>query len=507
MKYLSISEYIKALTEEGLLISNTISDKTKLVKCLTYDTRELSDNALFICKGAHFKKDYLNFALSNGAICYVSEKNYGMPNSMIVSDVRKAMPVLAMLFFDNAPAKLISVGITGTKGKSTVTYYLRSILNDYLASTGSKNCAVISSIDTYDGVINEESHITTPECVQFYRHFNNAYESGITHLVSEVSSQALKYDRTTGVNFDIAVFTNIGTDHISPVEHADFEDYFSSKLKIFDSCKTACINSESDFYERIIESAKDKCNIVTYGKNPDDTIYCSAIKKIGDAFVFDVRTPEFERELKITMPGIFNVSNALAAIAVCYSLGIPEEFVASGLEKARVSGRMQVYKSADEKIVIIVDYAHNQMSFAALYKTVAIEYPEYKVVSVFGCPGCKAHLRRTDLALEADKNSDYIVITEEDSGEEPFESIATDITANIHQCPYSVIEARGEALNNAVFDYKAEKKVILFTGKGEETRLKRGLEYVDCPSDAELSVDILKKYDQKILSEDTVEIG
>lgn len=502
MKKLMVADYVSAMEKSGLLISHTVaeSDMNKYIECLTYDTRELTDNALFICKGAHFKEEYLDFSLANGALCYISEKDYGKQNGILVSNIRKAMPILASLFYDNAPAKIVSVGITGTKGKSTVTYYLRAILDLYMKATKKPPCAVISSIDTFDGVINKESHITTPEAVEFYRHFNNAYESGITHLISEISSQALKYDRVSGVNFDIGVFTNIGTDHISPVEHKDFEDYFGSKLNIFDSCKTACINSDSDFADRIINSAKGKADIVTYGTKESDTIFCRSIQKCGDGFSFFVKTPDYEKEMRITMPGIFNVSNALAAIAVCYILGIDEKYVSEGLECARVSGRMQVYKSKDEKIAVIVDYAHNKMSFNALYNTVGIEYPGYSVVSVFGCPGCKAHLRRKDLAEESDAHSDYIVITEEDSGEEPFESIASDIEANIKSCPYAKIEDRGQALREAIFGFKADKKVILFTGKGEETRLKRGLVYEDCPTDAELAITLLDEYDKSLVS-------
>ncbi|MBR6681674.1 MAG: UDP-N-acetylmuramoyl-L-alanyl-D-glutamate--2,6-diaminopimelate ligase [Clostridia bacterium] len=406
------------------------------------------------------------------------------------------MPILAKLFYDDAPTKITSVGITGTKGKSTVAYYMRAVLNEHLNSIGKKECAIISSIDTYDGVENFESHITTPEAIEFYRHCNNAYESGITHLVSEVSSQALKYGRTSGVTFDIGVFTNIGTDHISDVEHADFEDYFSSKLKLFDSCKTAVINSDADCAERILDSAKGKCNIVTYGTKETDTVFCKSIEKRDDAFFFTVRTPEYEKEMCITMPGIFNVSNALAVIAVSYILGIPEQCVTKGLLNARVSGRMQLYKSADEKVVVIVDYAHNKMSFQALYNTVGVEYPGYSVISVFGCPGKKAHLRRVDLAEEADLHSDYIVITEEDSGEEPFESISSDIASNIKNCPFDTIEDRGQAIRRAILETPFDKKVVLITGKGEETRMKRGLEYIDCPTDVEFTLECLNEYEK-----------
>ena len=208
MKILKLQDYITALDKEGVLKSHSVSKDNldKDILCLTYDTRELSDSALFIVKGAHFKEEYLEQAMNKSAIAFVSEKEYAKENGITVSDIRLAMPILAKLFYDDAPSKITSVGITGTKGKSTVAYYLRAVLNEYLNGIGKKECAIISSIDTYDGIENFESHITTPEAIEFYRHCNNAFESDITHLVSEVSSQALKYGRTSGVNFDIGVF-------------------------------------------------------------------------------------------------------------------------------------------------------------------------------------------------------------------------------------------------------------------------------------------------------------
>lgn len=493
-----LSEYIEALGAAGLLTDCGVSEEERRTEilCLTYDTREISGQALFVCKGAHFKEEYLTYALENGAVAYVSEVKYAVDAPCItVSDIRSAMAVLARLFYNDAPSRVISVGITGTKGKSTTAYFLRSVLNDWLRSEARPDCAVISSIDTYDGVESFESHITTPEAIELHRHFNNAAESGISHLVMEVSSQALKYGRVEGIKFDVACFTNIGTDHISPVEHADFEDYFTSKLKIFDSCGVACINTDAEHSDRILAYAAGKCGIVTYGSHESDDVYCSNIEKRGDDTVFTVRCPEYEGEICITMPGIFNVSNALAAIAMAHVLGVPFEFVKSGLKSARAGGRMQVYKSRDGRIVVIVDYAHNKMSFDALYSSVRIEYPGRDIISVFGCPGGKAFLRRHDLGRLAGENSDFVIITEEDSGEEPFENIARDIAANIENCDYAVIEDRGEAIKNAILEYKASKKIILLTGKGEETRQKRRTEYVECPSDVDYALQYLREYD------------
>ena len=498
-----LSEYIKALSDEGLLVDSEVDEELSIrrIGCLTYDTRELGQDALFICKGAHFKPEYAEFAMKNGAVALVSEIKYdGTSPFIIVTDIRRAMACLAPLFFDDAPRKVTSVGITGTKGKSTTAYYLRAIINDWMSDEGRPECAILSSIDTYDGVERFESHLTTPEIVELYRHFSNAEKSGISHLVMEVSSQALKYGRVAGINFDVACFMNIGTDHISPIEHPDFEDYFASKLKIFDTCKTACINSDSDFADRIMAYADGKCRVVTFGSHESDTVYCRRIEKRGDEIFFEVRTPEFEKELHISMPGIFNVSNALAAIAMSYVLGIPEKYVESGLAKARAGGRMQIYKSRDEKVIAIVDYAHNKMSFEALFNSVKVEFPGRKIIAVFGCPGGKAFLRRHDLAVAADADCDYIIITEEDSGEEPFNNIAKDIASNIERCDYSVIEDRGEAIRKAVTELGGGMKVILITGKGEETRQKRGTQYIDCPSDVDYTLKYLEEYDNAVIA-------
>lgn len=502
MKKLKLSEYIDAIKKAGLFIKTNLSEENEnaLVKELTYDTRELKENTLFVCKGAHFKEEYAIYAAQSGAVALIGENEYNVPGFVKVTDIRKTMPLLARLFYDNAPEKVTSVGITGTKGKSTVAYYIKTIIDEEATKKDYRECAIVSSINTYDGIESFESHLTTPEAIPLYKHFNNAYESGIGYLVSEVSSQALKYGRVDGITFDIGVFTNIGTDHISHIEHRNFEDYFTSKLKLFETCHTACINTDADFADRTVAEAEKNCNVITFGSHETDDIFCKNIEKRNGATYFSVRTPLFEREFCITMPGLFNVSNALAAIAVGYALGISEESIANGLLKARVPGRMQVYESFDRRITVIVDYAHNKMSFDALFKSTKIEYPDKKIISVFGCPGGKAYQRRFDLGNASNKMSDYIILTEEDSGEEPFTSISSDIAANIDKCPHEIIENRGKAIRHAIFDcFKGDEKVILLTGKGEETRQKRGTEYIDCPSDVEYTLQFLKEYNEALV--------
>ena len=400
----TLKEYADALARAGLLTATTLTPAAEgtVIDCLSYDTRSLHGTSLFLCKGAHFKAEYLSAALAQGAAAYVAEKPYPVDApQLLVSDIRYAMVVLGQLFYDHVTDKLTSVGITGTKGKSTTAYYVRSILNDWLTSEGKPPCAILSSIDNYDGVITEESHITTPEVLELYQHFQNAYDSGISHLVMEVSSQALKVGRVRGMTFDVGAFLNIGTDHISPIEHPDFADYYASKLKLFDSCRVGCVNTDADHAAETIAHARSSgCELITFGSHASDTAFCERVEKRADGLYFTVRSPKYNGEFSITMPGLFNVSNALAAMAISMALGVPEEFVRSGLRKARANGRMQVYESRDKRVTVIVDYAHNRMSFDALYRSTRVEYPGKEMISVFGCPGSHALQRRRDGYLQ-----------------------------------------------------------------------------------------------------------
>ena len=495
----TLQEYVDALRDAGILTGCTVPEALlgRGVECLTYDTRTLRENALFICKGAHFKEEYLRDALSHGAFAYVAEQQHDVDAPCIlVSNIRYSLVVLGQLFYDHVTDKLTSIGITGTKGKSTTAYYVRYILNDWLRAQDRNECAILSSIDNYDGKVSEESHITTPEVLELYQHFENAHESGISHLVMEASSQALKYGRVRGITFDVGAFLNIGSDHISPIEHPDFADYYASKLKLFDSCRVGCVNTDADHAAETIAHARSGgCELITFGSHASDTVFCERVEKRADGLYFTVRSPKYNGEFSITMPGLFNVSNALAAMAISMALGVPEEFVRSGLRKARANGRMQVYESRDKRVTVIVDYAHNRMSFDALYRSTRVEYPGKEMISVFGCPGSHALQRRRDLGELSGENCAFVYITEEDSGEEPFAQIAADIEKHV-KCPHLVCEDRAECIRRAILDHP-EPHVILLTGKGEETTMKRGREFVPFPSDVELTLRYLAEYDER----------
>ena len=212
-----------------------------------------------------------------------------------------------------------------------------------------------------------------------------------------------------------------------------------------------------------------------------------------DGTYFTVSSSKYRGEFSLTMPGLFNVENALAAMTMALALDIPEDSVRRGLRSARASGRMQVYESRDKKVTVIVDYAHNRLSFDALYRSTRAEYPDKAMISIFGCPGSHALQRRRDLGELSGANCDFVYITEEDSGEEPFEQIAAAIEPHV-AAPHMVLEDREECIRRAVCQGE-EPRVVLLTGKGEEKYMKRGTVFEPCPSDVELTQKYLALYD------------
>ncbi len=498
-KYL-LEEYIERLHGSGLLLEHncTLETVKSTIENVAYDSRQTSRDTLFICKGANFKEEYLEQAISKGAVAYISLTDYNknIP-CILVNDIKAALSLAAIIFYNNPGEKLKLVGITGTKGKSTTAYYVKYILDEYLKSSQLPEAGIISSIDTFDGIINQESRLTTPESLELQMHFGNAVKSGLKYMVMEASSQALKYGRLHDVDFDVSVFLNISEDHISPIEHSDMEDYLSSKLKIFNHSKVTCININSDKLNRIMEASAASGKVLTFGTKESADIYGYNINKEGFDTVFNVRCDRFDRQFVLTMPGLFNVENALAAISVAYILQIPEEYIYTGLRKARSSGRMEIYSNENKDRIVIVDYAHNKLSFTKLYETVKAEFPGRKIFTVFGCPGGKALLRRKDLGILAGLHSDKVFLTAEDPGPEKAREISEDIARYVKENnkSYEIIDDRGEAIRKAILSSEPNT-VILITGKGNETRQKIGSQYIPVPSDVEYTKMYLRELEQ-----------
>jgi UDP-N-acetylmuramoyl-L-alanyl-D-glutamate--2,6-diaminopimelate ligase len=490
-----------------------------------------------------------------------------------VSDVRQAMARLGALFYRRPWDEVKLIGITGTKGKSTTAYFVKSVLDAWRASSGEGETGLLSSIRTYDGVVDEESHLTTPETLELFRHLRRAADAGLGYVTMEVSSQGLKYDRLLGVQLDAAAFLNLGEDHISPIEHPDYEDYVTSKLKIFHQCDLACVNLETAELSRVLTAAKVSPELITFMTETGDGSLTAAqsgraaaeaaasatttAEAITDSTretamtptvtpdpaesapeVVDLTAPEavdatipnlavapvVEADLvatdivatasgvsfmvtssqrgagstsamrpspfRIGVPGRFNVSNALAAIALCRRMGVSEACLRSGLAKARVPGRMEVYQ-APNGAHVIVDYAHNIMSFDALFDTVdpTVAASGGKIAIVFGCPGDKALGRRAELGTIAGRRADRVYLTEEDPGSEDVLAISQEVAGYVEEgrraTTLEIIPDRAAAIHRALAD-AGRADVVLITGKGRETRQKRGDAYVATPSDVEI---------------------
>ncbi|NCB41829.1 MAG: UDP-N-acetylmuramyl-tripeptide synthetase [Clostridia bacterium] len=505
----SLADYQKKLEDQNL-VKRFIQDEALLamqVFMIAFDSRYVQKNTIFVCKGKQFKYEFLQEAFQKGAFCFVSENDYSAFPGIIVTDIRKAMAVLANMFYEEAWRSFPLIGLTGTKGKSTTVYFIRNIIDRYNFSLGKPQLGYLSSIQTFDGAETFESHLTTPEALTLAKHFDNVRKSGLYGMIMEVSSQALKYDRTLGVEFDIGCFLNFGIDHIGESEHPDIEDYFSSKLKFFDQCKTVCLNLDTDRLPQVMEAIKQSplCKkLITYSPSGAQAV----LGVVPDYVALDVRKEEDEiifrivkrqkdqqekgndkdlGEFKLTMPGFFNVENALLAAVVCFELGFPPEAIRDGLYDAAAAGRMEVFKDDERELVVIVDYAHNRMSFESLFSSTQLEYPGWRIEALFGCPGGKGVQRRVELPEVASRYADFVWVTEEDAGEESLEELSQQLYENLqrHGCPAEIVNDREEAISRAIKN-APKKTVILMTGKGREPYQKRGKEYVDVESDVQL---------------------
>lgn len=504
MKLYTVQNYVNALEKENLIEEIHLGEllPSASVSHIAHNSKSVVSDTLYICKGIKYKPEYLSEAIQNGAMIYVAERENASESSfphIVVKDIRKSLAVISSLYYDYPAQKINMIGLTGTKGKSTTAYYIKSILDHYMKSQNAPDTAIVSSIDTYDGKSCKESLITSPESIDLQEHIANAVDCNMKNLVMEVSSQALKLDRVHDIEYKVGVFLNISEDHISSIEHPDFEDYFASKLKFFNQVETACVNLDSDYVDRIIENAQKCKKIVTFStKNSKADVYGYEIKKEGHTSIkFKVRTSEFEDEILLTMPGLFNVENALAAISVAISLNVPYIDIYEGLKTAKASGRMESHVSKDGSIIVIVDYAHNKLSFEKLYESTKQEYPDKKIVTVFGCPGGKAQLRRKDLGRLAGLHSNISYLTAEDPGPEETVSICNEIADHIKEehGNYKIVEDRGQAIKEAILENP--NSVILITGKGNETRQKIGTKYIPCLTDTQYAEEALEEYNNK----------
>lgn len=491
---ISLNEIEKILTDNNLLqYSNKINDNQ--IEYLSFDSRDIKTNTLFFCKGLNYKAEYLNNAIKAGSNAYISEKEYSNEvNFFIVNDIRKSMCVLASYFYQESYKEIETIAITGTKGKTTVTYFLKNILDEYL----NDRSAVISTIEVITGQRQQESHLTTPEPIDLHKYFYETKISNIKYLTMEVTSQAYKTGRVDGVNFKHGMFLNIALDHISDIEHTDFEDYFSCKLKLIENVEDMIINKDMDHFDTVIKTCEDNnVKYTTYGKTNTADYYYTSIRNENNKLYFTVKSEiyNFEDEFCINMLGRFNVENALASIVMALNLNINTNVIKAGLLKTTVTGRMNIFTK--EEISVIVDYAHNELSFNKLYESLKLDFPNKNIISVGGAPGNKAYKRREEFGAIVGGNSDFVYITTEDPQYENPMDISVEISNFLPHNNYEIILDRKEAIKNAINNAK-ENDVIVLLAKGEEDYQKVNGEFVFYESDLVLAKQFLDEKEKNI---------
>ena len=289
----TVDTLAKLLDVCGELRASEQVDERAVTGC-SFDSRAVSAGDVFFCKGAAFKPAFLSMALDAGTVAFVCEESLvesleplaqeSGAAMLVVDSVRTAMALLPPEVYDRPDHDVKIVGITGTKGKTTAAFMLQSIIK-----AAGESCGMIGSVNTDDGIECYESTNTTPEAPEVWRHIANCRASGRQSMVMEVSSQALKYQRVENLPFDVACFLNIGRDHISPIEHPTFEDYFKSKLRIFDQAKTAVVNLGTDEVERVLEAASTAERLVTVGvEHPVASLWASDVRMVGFNIEFNL---------------------------------------------------------------------------------------------------------------------------------------------------------------------------------------------------------------------------
>lgn len=502
---ISIKQAVELLEQDGLLVGYDCPPQLldHRFSHLSYSSADVTPDTFFICKGAAFKEEYLRNAIAKGAGVYLAQSLYegvDCPH-ILVSDIRKAMSLVSIAFYQKAYRNFRVVGLTGTKGKTTTTYFMKNILDAFCRRNpqlcAAQKSAVLSTVEVDTGIEHHEAHLTTPESPDLQRYFAQTRDSGLPFLTMEVSSQAYKLSRVYGMDFDIGMFLNIGEDHIGPLEHTDFEDYFSCKLQLMEHCRTAIINREMDHAQQVLEHARAHAQrVLTFGKletadlDDDDCWILRDIQKEEQGFTFTTSHGLEQDSWRIRMAGRFNVENALAAILAAKALGIDDQSIREGLLQNEVQGRMNLFEK--DGVTVLVDYAHNFLSFQKLYESLKADYPGQRIVVVVGCPGGKAQLRRRDIGTLSGQNADYLYLTAEDPQFEDVRSICEEIASFVkpYGTPYEIIEDRAQAVEKAITT--AQKgDVIVLAAKGEEVYQKVRGEYVYYESDLAIAKRLL----------------
>lgn len=454
---------------EGLKVKG---DLEREIIGLEKNSKEIKKGFLFVAiKGFSVDgHEYIADAIENGAVAVMLEegcdlKSLNIPEDVTIvmaKDTRQGLAICSSNFYGNPSKKLKLIGITGTKGKTTTTFMIKEILEK-----SGKKVGLIGTIATYiNGKKIKDSDRTTPESLELQKTFAEMVEAGVEVVVMEVSSQSLKLHRVDGCEFDIVLFTNFSEDHISPKEHPDMKDYFNSKLKLFEMCKTGIVNTD-DLYGAKIPGLFPDNNIVTYGIDNYANVLAKDITITNSYVDFKVKITDRNERVKTCIPGRFSVYNSLAAICVAQKFGVTPEVVKEALMEIRVPGRSELVNNKRE-LPIMIDYAHSPESLENILQAVK-SYTRGKVISVFGCGGDRDSGKRPIMGEISGRIADFTFITSDNPRTEEPEKIVNQIEEGMKKTKgkYKVVVDRVEAIKQAI-QMATKRDIIVLAGKGHE---------------------------------------
>ena len=442
------------------------------IENVVYDSRKVTEGSLFVCieGGTVDGHTFIPDVIKKGAKALIVTKDVsdllpaGADVTVIrVKDSRYALAFVSAAYFGHPAEKLKVIGITGTKGKTTTTYLVKSILEH----AGHK----VGLVGTIEAIIGQE-HIpannTTPESYVLQEYFAKMVEAGCDTVVMEVSSQGLMLHRTQGFLFDYGIFTNIEPDHIGPLEHKDFDDYMHCKGLLFKQCRVGIVNCDDAHYQDVIKD--HTCQIETFGFAENADYRAQNLKLISGAGFLGIdfkARGKVNLDIELHAPGRFSVYNALCAIAICNHFGVTADEVKEALLQAHVKGRIELVKVSDD-FTLMIDYAHNAMALESLLTTLR-EYKPKRLVCLFGCGGNRSKLRRYEMGEVSGKLADLTVITSDNPRNEEPQAIIDDIKVGISKTDGKYVEIidRKEAIAY-VIHHGQPGDVIVLAGKGHE---------------------------------------
>ena len=445
--------------------SDALVKVERSVSGITCKSSECKDGVVFAALRGEKNDghDYISDAYSRGARVFITEREVSLPDDatvFVVENSRHALALASLYICGDPQKKLTLIGVTGTKGKSTVVLMIQKILE----FSGRKTVSS-STLGFNDGSSTVKTDNSTPESYILADFLARAVNDGATHAVIEVSSQGLKQHRVDGLDFAVGVMTNLSRDHVGAGEHSSFDEYKECKKRLFEKCERGVFNADDKYFAEFSSIVKS----TTYGLSCAAELYASNIKNIRNknsfGTSFDIVRGGEVNKVYLSIPGKFAVYDALAAISACLEIGVSLDECVAALKDVKIVGRFEKVDT-ERDIDVIIDYAHNQASMKSALTT-ARELARGKIICVFGSVGERTKMRRAALGKVADKYADLCVITADDPNYEDPKKIAEEIAKNIISTPYIIIPDRSKAIKYAC-ETALDGDFILVAGKGHE---------------------------------------